>query len=123
MNKQIAVKEAEQRQYLNSSIFWLIREIAGRKNLGGGMLKAEAIDIKPFAILFDFKDVDAIRKLYTSTKGIEVLETQEEVYTEHHKQIDNLVFDYLGFSQSDREFVVNMLIKQIDARYSKTKAK
>ena len=31
--------------YLNSSLVWLFREIAGRKNLGGGLLKAEATDM------------------------------------------------------------------------------
>ena len=42
--------------YLNSSFVWLFREITGRKNLGGGMLKAEASDMKllPIALDFDF---------------------------------------------------------------------
>ena len=34
--------------FLNSSLGWLIREISGRKNLGGGMLKAEANRFKIF---------------------------------------------------------------------------
>ena len=34
--------------YLNSTLGWLIREISGRKIFGGGMLKAEASDLKSY---------------------------------------------------------------------------
>ena len=108
--------------YTNSSLFWLIREIAGRKNLGGGMLKAEAVDIKPFAILFDFPDIEQIRKLAEQAKTTDVLSVQEEVNRSFHKNIDSIVFDYIGFSKDEREYVVNSLVKLVDGRYSKTKA-
>ena len=39
--------------YFNSSLCWLIREISGRKNLGGGMLKAEAVDLGYFPCYFE----------------------------------------------------------------------
>ena len=47
--------------FCNSSAFWLIREIAGRTNLGGGMLKAEAVDIRNIPILYQFKDIDQLK--------------------------------------------------------------
>ena len=40
--------------YMNSSFVWLYREITGRKNLGGGMLKAEATDLKTLPLGIDF---------------------------------------------------------------------
>ena len=109
--------------YMNSSLFWVIREIAGRKNLGGGMLKAEAVDIKPFAILFKFQDMDLIRSLVEEAESLDICNAQEEVRSEFHKKIDKIVFDYLQFTEAEREYIVNTLVRQVDSRYSKTKAK
>lgn len=36
--------------FMNTTLFWLLREISGRKSLGGGMLKAEAVDLKQFPL-------------------------------------------------------------------------
>lgn len=77
----------------STSLFWLIREIAGRKNLGGGMLKAEAVDIKPFAILFDFPNLQEIKDLYEEACTVQVQNAQDEVSTPLHKKIDTIVFD------------------------------
>ena len=38
--------------YMNSTLVWLYRETTGRTNLGGGMLKAEATDMKSLPIGF-----------------------------------------------------------------------
>ena len=108
--------------YTNSSMFWLIREIAGRKNLGGGMLKAEAVDIKPFAVLFDFPDLKPIRKLVEQSTHMEIVSVQEEVGRSFHKEIDSIVFDYLGFNSEEREYIISALLKLVNGRYSKTKA-
>ena len=40
--------------FLNSSLAWLFREVTGRRNLGGGMLKAEATDMKMLPVGFRF---------------------------------------------------------------------
>lgn len=108
--------------YMNSSLFWLIREIAGRKNLGGGMLKAEAVDIKPFAILFDFPETERIKELAQNAVQKDILSVQEEVRESFHKEIDTIVFNYLGFTSEERSYIIDSLIKLVDGRYSKTKA-
>ena len=54
--------------YLNSSFVWLFREITGRKNLGGGMLKAEASDMKLLPIALDFDFAAEARQVMESLK-------------------------------------------------------
>ena len=107
--------------YCNSSLFWLIREIAGRKNLGGGMLKAEAVDIKPFAIYFNFTDISIIEDLYNQTENLTVKNVQEEINTELHQKIDALVFDFLDIDEDTRSYICNLLSAKVDDRYNKTK--
>ncbi|MFB6307241.1 MAG: Eco57I restriction-modification methylase domain-containing protein, partial [Flavobacteriales bacterium] len=41
---------------LNSSVGWLLRETSGRKNLGGGMLKAEAVDLSYYPLYLNIMD-------------------------------------------------------------------
>ncbi len=107
--------------YMNSSLFWLIREISGRKNLGGGMLKAEAVDIKSFAIYFEFEKMDEIRELFDTATKDEIMNAPQEIFTEWHKKLDNIVFEHLGLSQSERNYVVSSFVEAVNARYSKTK--
>ena len=109
--------------YFNSSLCWLVREIAGRKNLGGGMLKAEAVDLQPFATYFCFRDIEKCRMLFDMSRGQLINNAQAEVQTELHKEIDKIVFDHIDLSEDERNYVVNMLLEKVKSRYSKTTAK
>ena len=94
--------------YMNSSLMWLFREITGRKNLGGGMLKAEATDMKMLPVNFDFDFADEIMKVFQSLKNREPLPVSEELYTKEHLLIDDVVADYFGISdeqESIRHFI------------------
>lgn len=106
---------------MNSSLFWLIREISGRKNLGGGMLKAEAVDIKSFAIMFAFDKIDDIKHLFDISTKDEILNAPEEIYTDWHKQLDTIVYDYLELTNEEREYILSAFVDTVNARYKKTK--
>ena len=86
--------------FLNSSLFWLIRELSGRKNLGGGMLKAEATDLKSFPLYFQFNEIDKIEDIFNSLSAKEALSPLDEIQSQHHQQIDNLVFNYLRITNA-----------------------
>ena len=105
--------------FCNSSLFWLIRETAGRTNLGGGMLKSEAVDIRNIPIIFDFKKEDEIIKIYNQCKEITVEDINLEVNKEYHKIIDKIVFDYLEISDSSRKQLVGELINKVNTRIKK----
>lgn len=106
--------------FLNSSIAWLLREVSGRKNLGGGMLKAEAIDIEPLPIYFDFNREGEIRAIFTRVKNRQLLTTSEEIYSPEHKQIDEIVFNYLGISDDLQSKIIFELHSKIVNRDKKS---
>lgn len=50
--------------FCNSSLLWLLREYTGRCNLGGGMLKAEATDLKSLPLCFRFGNIQEMQDIY-----------------------------------------------------------
>lgn len=108
--------------FLNSSLSWLLRELSGRKNLGGGMLKAEAIDMKTFPIYLTL-ETSQCDSMYASLECLEAITSLDEIRTIHHKNIDKLVFDVIGLSLQEREYVVNKLYDLISRRSRKSKTK
>lgn len=107
--------------FTNSSLFWLIREIQGRKNLGGGMLKAEAIDLKGIPLYYNFKLNDVTRSIYRDLSQRQALDTLKEIQTREHKLIDDVVSDYFGFSRDESESIRSTLSKVIERRSQKSK--
>jgi adenine-specific DNA-methyltransferase len=95
--------------FFNSSVAWLIRETLGRKNLGGGMLKAEAVDLKGLHVYYDYKRDNKIQFIFELLKNREALSSVKEIYTNEHKMIDDIVFDALGIEGSHRVNYVELL--------------
>ena len=82
---------------MNSSLMWLYREISGRKNLGGGMLKAEATDMKQLGSRLHIPDMESeARKIFESLRDREPLPSLQEIETPEHRAIDALVCRALG---------------------------
>ena len=107
--------------FLNSSIAWLIREMSGRKNLGGGMLKAEAVDLKYFPIYFDFDNNEKIKSILKDLSQREALETTLEIETSEHKCIDDIVFSFLGIDSGMKNKLIDLLKSKIIERTKKSK--
>ena len=107
--------------YLNSSFVWLFREITGRKNLGGGLLKAEATDMKMLPIDFNFDFTREAKQVFEMLKNREPLPVSKEIYTDEHLLIDDLVAGYFGF-QDRLENIRNTLIEQVNFRLSRAKS-
>jgi len=107
--------------FLNSSIAWLIREISGRKNLGGGMLKAEAIDLKPFPLYLHFEATSQIREILNSLRSRQALDALMELDTHEHRQIDEIVFDYLDIDTRYGRAITDLLKDKIRERIRKSR--
>ncbi len=101
--------------YLNSSFVWLFREITGRKNLGGGMLKAEATDMKALPVNFDFDFAADAKKVFDTLKRGAPLPIAEEVTTKAHLLIDDVIADYFGF-RGLTETIRQTLVEQVNFR-------
>lgn len=103
--------------FFNSSIFWLLREISGRKNLGGGLLKSEATDLKAFPV---YLSLDINKTYFTNLFKREAMDTLIEISNEDHKIIDRIIFDYLGLSEKYRELCIEYLCNAITLRSTRS---
>ncbi|MDE2684057.1 MAG: Eco57I restriction-modification methylase domain-containing protein [Chloroflexota bacterium] len=87
--------------YFNSSLAWLFREITGRRNLGGGLLKAEATDLRSFPVDFDFDFANEAKNVFNRLRDRSPLPVAQEIHTDEHMAIDRMVFGYFGFSDME----------------------
>lgn len=109
--------------FCNSTLCWLIREKFGRKNLGGGMLKAEAIDLKDKNIYFQFECMDKIREIFSKVGNRKVENSIQEMGKEYHKEIDEIVFDYLDLDTGTRKYIQTALYDAVIKRTTKNQHK
>ena len=109
--------------FCNSSLFWLIRELTGRTNLGGGMLKAEATDLKAIPICYDFGQDEVILSIYNRAHNKRISTKIEETLADDvHCQIDNIVNQYLNIADR-QEFIKETLKTRILLRKKKSRTK
>lgn len=109
--------------FCNSTICWLIREKFGRKNLGGGMLKAEAIDLKEKPLYYKFTNIDKIKALFNDASSRKTKNCLDEIEEELHKNIDEIVFDYLQLTEEIRRYVIATFKSTVMDRTQKSKRK
>ena len=103
--------------FFNSSLFWLLREISGRKNLGGGLLKSEAADLNVFPV---YLSLDINKTYFTNLFKREAMDTLIEISNEDHKIIDRIIFDYLGLSEKYRELCIEYLRNAVTLRSTRS---
>jgi hypothetical protein len=102
--------------FCNSSLFFLYREISGRKNLGGGLLKSEASDIKVFPLYFPIAKKETLLSILKRIGKPENLRVR--LTTDIQKEIDALVFSYFGI-ENHGELVIQELLLLFDFRLKK----
>lgn len=101
--------------FLNSSLVWLFREITGRTNLGGGLLKAEATDLKTLPLSRSFGFAEEARALCRELSEREPLPVSKELRTGEHARIDELVeghFGIAGHGDAIRETLVQRVAQR-----------
>ena len=108
--------------YMNSSMVWLYREITGRKNLGGGLLKAEATDLKTLPLAYDFNFAGEARAVFDKLAKRAPLPVEQEVCTDEHLAIDQVVSRFFGLEPC-QEGVRETLVEQVGFRTRRAKAK
>lgn len=108
--------------FCNSSLCWILRELTGRCNLGGGMLKAEATDLKRIPLCFKFDNIEEIRSIYNMCRDGKVpTSIDEAVESSIHKRIDRLVYGYFGLPEDS--FVTELLLGRFHWRMDKSRNK
>ena len=109
--------------FCNSSLFWLLREITGRTNLGGGMLKAEATDLKSIPICYNFNRYNDIVSIYNNIKN-QTLSTDlaQTLNNPYQSKIDAIVLEYLGL-EKEKDYIQETLLECVKGRIKKSKTK
>lgn len=107
--------------FTNSTIFQLYREITGRKNLGGGMLKAEATDLQKIPILFEF-DLEKTNTIFSKASQFKANPVEKNISSLLQIEIDDLVFDYLNIDSELRKKIVNYFVFLVNKRCDKSKS-
>ena len=103
--------------FFNSSLFWLIREIGGRKNLGGGLLKSEAADLDAFPV---YLSLNLNKDIFSSMFDREAMDTLNEISSKEHIMIDKIIFDYLDLPQNARERCIEYLCSAVKFRSTRS---
>ena len=106
--------------YLNSSLAWLFREVTGRKNLGGGMLKAEATDMKMLPVAFDYDFAAEAKSVFEMLRHREALSVWDEVDTREHRMLDEMVSGFFGIS-GEMDNVRRDLVQQVRFRAARSR--
>ena len=84
------------------------------------MLKAEATDMKALPANFDFDFADAAKDVFDSIKHREPMSVAEEISTEEHLLIDEMVAEYFGFSDVLENIRV-ALVDQVNFRLNRAR--
>ena len=100
--------------------FFLYRELSGRKNLGGGLLKSEAADIKQMPLYFPIADKETI--LSIAGEIGKPVNLSERLETSVQKKIDELVFSYFEIVPKFQSKILNELLRVFRLRLTKAKS-
>ena len=101
---------------LNSSLFQLMVNMAGRSNFGGGLLKIQTYEVSellcldPTTIVFDDETIFA-------SSSWEMLEPSDD-----RRALDTIIFDALDLTQGERDGVYEAVVGLVEARLRKARS-
>ena len=98
---------------LNSTIFQLMVNVAGRSNFGGGLLKIQTYEVSNLLCLNPIFIAFNDSKLFTSTSW-DVTHSSTE-----REAMDSPIFDVLQLTRGEREAVYEAVIELVEARLNK----
>lgn len=105
---------------LNSSWFALQCELQGRVNLGDGVLWLASYEIGsvrlPDPRQFSDADLDRLEWAFLWIAGRPILDTVHEIERPDRVNLDNVVFDLMGLSHSERDDVRAALVECLTGR-------
>ena len=101
---------------LNSSLFQLMVNMAGRSNFGGGLLKIQTYEVSELLCLdpkiFTFEDA----AIFASTAW-EMLDLSDD-----RRALDAIIFDALGLTQGERDGVYEAVVNLVESRLRKARS-
>lgn len=118
--------------YLNSSVFFLIQNITGRTNFGGGLLKIQTFELTQMPLLriknpsLKLDEQIEVHSIFTEIgidpeSDIPVSEQEPEPLPDR-KALDDIVFDALGLTEEERKEVYRAVAQLVWERISKARS-
>ena len=101
---------------LNSSLFQLMVNMAGRSNFGGGLLKIQTYEVSELLCVdpktFAFEDA----AIFASTAW-EMLDPSDD-----RRALDTIIFDALGLTQGERDGIYEAVVSLVESRLRKARS-
>jgi len=117
---------------LNSTVVWLFVETLGRHGLGGGAVRILVEDLKRTPLLlhpssFTSGQIQEFESAFEVLISRPAMDVKSELLDDHgtlgflpgRGELDEVVFDVLGLSHSEREAVYEAVIDLVEARLKK----
>ena len=101
---------------LNSSLFQLMVNMAGRSNFGGGLLKIQTYEVSELLCLDPTEVVFDDETIFASSSW-DMLEPSDD-----RRTLDAIVFDALNLTQGERDAVYEGVVDLVEARLSKAES-
>ena len=98
---------------LNSSLFQLMVNMAGRSNFGGGLLKIQTYEVSELLCL-DPKTIGFEDEAIFTSSSWEMLEPSDD-----RRTLDTIIFDALNLTQGERDGVYEAVVHLVEARLQK----
>ena len=101
---------------LNSSLFQLMVNMAGRSNFGGGLLKIQTYEVSELLCL-DPRTIGFEDEVMFTSSSWEMLEPSDD-----RRALDAIIFDALSLTQGERDGVYEAVIHLVEARLQKAQS-
>ena len=107
---------------LNSTLTWFFAEVCSRTGLGQGLLDLTVYEVEDWMITFPnyFNNIDFSQFQNFTNRIIEGYSS--ELYKEDRRELDKIIFDELGLTDSEREEVYQAVIELVSNRLNKAKS-
>ena len=101
---------------LNSSLFQLMVNMAGRSNFGGGLLKLQTYEVSELLCL-DPKTISFEAEAIFTSSSWDMLDPSN-----NRRTLDTIIFDILNLTQGERDGVYEAVVGLVEARLQKAKS-
>ncbi|MXZ00923.1 hypothetical protein F4Y93_09860 [Candidatus Poribacteria bacterium] len=101
---------------LNSSLFQLMVNMAGRSNFGGGLLKIQTYEVSELLCL-DPKTVAFENETIFASTAWEMLDPSDD-----RRALDAIIFDALRLTQGERDGVYEAVVNLVESRLRKARS-
>lgn len=125
--------------YLNSTIAMLLKEILSRTSFGLGSIQTSVTDVQNFPVIDPNKVTDQAKEALSEAFGALKVHKIEDIFKEfgckdpssfdmskvrkERKGLDDVVFEVLGFSETERFEVYSAVLQLVSERIAKAKSK